>query len=124
WVKILGNISFNPISALTGATLAQMVRDPDVAGLVRNVMTEVTAVASKIGMELPVTIEQRMAGAEKIGEHKTSMLQDIEAGRPIEIEPIVGAALELGERLGVAMPCTRSVYAATKLLSKIRRNSH
>ena len=122
WVKILGNMSFNPISALTGATLVQMVHDPDVAALVRNVMQEATAVATKLGMELPVTIEQRMAGAEKVGEHKTSMLQDLEAGRPIELDPIVGAVLELGERLGVEMPSTRAIYASTKLLAKIRRN--
>lgn len=122
WVKILGNVSFNPISALTGATLVQMVRDPDVSGLVRNIMMEASAVALKIGMEMPVTIEQRMAGAEKVGEHKTSMLQDLEAGRPIEIEAIVGAVLELGDRLGVEMPHTRAVYASAKLLAKLRRN--
>jgi 2-dehydropantoate 2-reductase len=71
-------------------------------------------------MELPVTIEQRMAGAEKIGEHKTSMLQDLEAGRPLELEAIVGAVLEIGERLQVAMPYTRTVYACTKLLAQQR----
>jgi 2-dehydropantoate 2-reductase len=121
WTKILGNISFNPISALTGATLAQMIRDPDVCDLVRNLMEEASAVASKIGIELPVTIEQRIAGAEKVGEHKTSMLQDLEAGRPLEIEAIVGAVLELGDRLNVDMPCTRAVYASAKLLAKTRR---
>ena len=121
WAKILGNISFNPISALTGATLVQMIRDPDVCGLVRNLMMEASAVASKIGMELPVTIEQRIAGAEKVGEHKTSMLQDLEAGRPLEIEAVAGAVLELADRLNVDMPCTRAVYASTKLLAKIRR---
>jgi 2-dehydropantoate 2-reductase len=121
WVKILGNLSFNPISTLTGATLVQMVRDPDVGDLVRNMMMEATAVAAKIGIEMPVTIERRMEGAAKIGEHKTSMLQDLEAGRPIEIEAIVGAVLEMGDRVGVAMPCTRAVYACTKLLDKLRR---
>jgi 2-dehydropantoate 2-reductase len=121
WVKILGNLSFNPISALTGATLAGMVRDPDVADLVKNIMMEATAVAAKIGIEMPVTIERRMEGAAKIGEHKTSMLQDLEAGRPIELEAIVGAVLEMGDRLGVAMPHTRAVYACTKLLDKLRR---
>ena len=121
WVKILGNLSFNPISALTGATLVGMVRDPDVADLVKNIMMEATAVATKIGIEMPVTIERRMEGAAKIGEHKTSMLQDLEAGRPIELEAIVGAVLEMGDRLGVAMPHTRAVYACTKLLDKLRR---
>ena len=121
WVKILGNLSFNPISALTGATLVGMVRDPDVADLVKNIMMEATEVAAKIGIEMPVTIERRMEGAAKIGEHKTSMLQDLEAGRPIELEAIVGAVLEMGDRLGVPMPHTRAVYACTKLLDKLRR---
>jgi 2-dehydropantoate 2-reductase len=118
WVKLLGNVAFNPISALTGATLEQMVRHPDVSQLVRQVMAETEAVAARLGMELPITIDQRMAGAEKVGAHKTSMLQDLEAGRPMELEPVVGAVLELGERLGVAMPATRAVYSCTKLLGE------
>jgi 2-dehydropantoate 2-reductase len=119
WVKLLGNVAFNPISALTHATLAQMTRDPEVSTLVRNIMAEVETVASKLGIELPVSIEQRMAGAEKVGEHKTSMLQDLEAGRPLELEAVVGAVVEIGERLGVAMPRTKSVYACAKLLEKL-----
>jgi len=116
WVKLLGNVAYNPISALTRATLAQMTRDPAVCGVVRSIMTEVEAVANKLGMELPISIDQRIAGAEKVGEHKTSMLQDLEAGRPLELEPVVGAVVELGQRLGVDMPHTRAVYACTKLL--------
>jgi 2-dehydropantoate 2-reductase len=81
-------------------------------------MTEVEAVVARLGMELPISIDQRMAGAGKIGEHKTSMLQDLEAGRPMEIETIIGAVVELGDRLGVPMPHTRSVYACIKLLEK------
>ncbi len=118
WVKLLGNAAFNPISALTRATLVQMARDPEVSPLVRSIMEEVGAVANRLGMDLPVSIEQRIAGAERIGEHKTSMLQDLEAGRPLELEAIVGAVLEIGEQVGVAMPNTRSVYACTKLLEK------
>ncbi len=118
WVKILGNVAFNPISALTRATLVQIVRHPEVSELVRNIMRETEALAVKLGMELPVSIEQRIAGAEKVGEHKTSMLQDLEAGRPLELEAIVGAVVELGERIGVPMPHTRSVYACTKLLAQ------
>jgi 2-dehydropantoate 2-reductase len=116
WVKILGNVAFNPISALTRATLVEMARDPLARPLVRDIMAEVEAVAAKLGLELPVSIEQRIAGAEKVGEHKTSMLQDLEAGRPLEVEPVVGAVVELGERLGVAMPHTRTIYACTRLL--------
>jgi 2-dehydropantoate 2-reductase len=116
WVKILGNVSFNPISALTRATLVQMARDPEVCPVVRNIMTEVEAVMTKLGLELPISIDQRIAGAEKVGEHKTSMLQDLEAGRPMELEAVTGAVVELGERLGVSMPHTKTVYACTKLL--------
>jgi 2-dehydropantoate 2-reductase len=96
WVKVLGNASFNPVSALTRATLVQMVRDPGVCSVIRNIMEEVEAVSNKLGMELPVSIDQRIAGAEKVGEHKTSMLQDLEARRPLELEALVGAVVELG----------------------------
>jgi len=118
WVKVLGNASFNPVSALTRATLVQMVRDPGVCSVIRNIMLEVEAVSRKLGMELPVSIDQRIAGAEKVGEHKTSMLQDLEAGRSMELEALVGAVVELGERVGLPMPCTRTVYACAKLLSE------
>ena len=120
WVKLLGNIAFNPISALTGATLATMASDPDGSALARNIMTETETIAHRLGMEIPITIDQRIAGAGKVGEHKTSMLQDIEAGRPLELDAIVGAVLELGERLGIATPYTRAVYACTRLLEKQR----
>jgi 2-dehydropantoate 2-reductase len=116
WVKLLGNVAFNPISALTRATLVQMARDPEVCQVVRKIMMETEGVANKLGIELPISIEQRIAGAEKVGEHKTSMLQDLEAGRPMELEPVVGAVVELGERLGIEMPHTRMVYACAKLL--------
>jgi len=120
WVKILGNVAFNPISALTGATLVQMARDPDVNALVRRIMEETVAVGAELGLEVPITLDQRIAGAEKVGEHKTSMLQDLEAGRSIELEAVVGAVVELSERLNVPMPHTRAVYACTKLLAHTR----
>ena len=85
-------------------------------------MLEAAAVAAKAGLELPVTIEQRIEGAAKIGEHKTSMLQDLEKGRPLELEPISGAALEIGDKLGIPMPYTRAVYACTKLLAEVRHS--
>src|SRR5262249_7819877 len=116
FVKLLGNVAFNPISALTRATLVRMAQDPHVSGVVRSMMAEVEQVANKLSIELPISIDQRIAGAEKVGEHKTSMLQDLEAGRPMELEPVVGAVVELGEKLGVAMPHTRTVYSCTKLL--------
>ena len=120
WVKLLGNVAFNPISALTGGTLEELARHPEVSKVIRSVMMETEAVAAKLGIELPISIDQRMAGAEKVGAHKTSMLQDYEAGRPMELEAVVGAVIELGERLGVAMPSTRAVYACAKLLDERR----
>jgi 2-dehydropantoate 2-reductase len=121
WVKLLGNVAFNPISALTGATLEEMARHPDVSRLVRELMVEAEAVAARLGVELPISIEQRMAGAEKVGAHKTSMLQDLEAGRPMELEAVVGAVVELGDRMGLPMTATRSVYACAKLLDERSR---
>jgi 2-dehydropantoate 2-reductase len=97
-----------------------MTRDPEVSVLVRKIMEEAEAVASHLGLELPVSIEQRVAGAEKVGEHKTSMLQDLEAGRPLELEAIVGAVVELGERLNLPMFHTKTVYACAKLLAECR----
>ncbi len=121
WVKLLGNVAFNPISALTGGTLEELARHPDTAKVVREIMTETEAVAGKLGIEMPISIEQRMAGAEKVGAHKTSMLQDLEAGRPLELEAVVGAVVELGDRLGVPMPATRAVYACAKMLDAKKR---
>lgn len=123
WVKLLGNVAFNPISALTGGTLEELVRNADTCQVVRDIMAETEAVAGKLGIELPISIDQRIAGAEKVGAHKTSMLQDLEAGRPMEIEAVVGAVVELGERLGVPMPATRTVYACVKLLDEKKRRS-
>ena len=120
WVKLLGNVSLNPVSALTGATLVEIVQDPEAGPFVRQIMTEVESVATRLGIELPVSIDQRMAGAEKVGEHKTSMLQDLEAGRPMELDAVVGGVLELGERLGLPMPSTRAVYSCAKLLDRCR----
>ena len=117
WVKLLGNVAFNPTSALTRATIGQMLADSGSRNLVEGIMLEVESVASRLGLELPVSVEQRMAGAEKVGEHKTSMLQDLEMGRPLEIEAVVGAVVELGERLDVPMPATRTVYACAQLLA-------
>jgi 2-dehydropantoate 2-reductase len=120
WVKLLGNVAFNPISAVTGGTLEQLVRHGETAALVREIMTETEAVAGKLGIELSISIDQRMAGAEKVGAHKTSMLQDYEAGRPMELEAVVGAVVELGSRLGVSMPATRAMYACARFLDDAR----
>jgi 2-dehydropantoate 2-reductase len=123
WVKLLGNVAFNPISALTAGTLEELALHPEVSRAVREIMTEATAVAAKINVEIPISIEQRMAGAAKVGAHKTSMLQDYEAGRPMELDAIVGAVVELGDRLGVPVPATRTVYGCAKMLDEKRRRN-
>jgi 2-dehydropantoate 2-reductase len=115
WVKLLGNLAFNPISALTGATMAAILRDPGVRRVAEDIMREAEALSAKLGIELPITVERRMAGAEKVGGHKTSMLQDMEAGRPLELEAIAGATLEIAARCGVPMPLTQAVYACARL---------
>jgi len=120
WVKLLGNVAFNPISALTGGTLEQLVRHAGTAALVREIMTETEAVAARLGIELSISIDQRMAGAGKVGAHKTSMLQDYEAGRPMELDAVVGAVIEVGNRLGVSMPATRAMYACARFLDDAR----
>ncbi len=118
WVKLLGNVAFNPISALTRATLVDIATHADTSALARAIMAEADAVAAAVGVKIPISIDMRMAGAEKVGTHKTSMLQDLEAGRPMELESVVGAVIELGEKLGVAMPNTRAVDACARLLAE------
>ncbi len=123
WVKLLGNVAFNPISALTGGTLEELARHPETKAVVREIMTETEMVAGRLGIEMPISIDQRMAGAEKVGAHKTSMLQDLEAGRPLELEAVVGAVIELSDRLGLPMPATRAVYACAKMLDDKRSSA-
>ncbi len=120
WVKLLGNVVFNPMSALTGATLFEMADHPETRGIVRAVMAEADAVAEGLGVRLPLTIDQRMEGAKKVGAHKTSMLQDLEAGRPMELESVVGVVIELGEKLGLPMPHTKTLYSCARLLDQVR----
>ena len=116
WVKLMGNVAYNPISALTRATLLEIVRTVETRALAAAIMREAESVAGKLGIDMGITIEQRLEGAEKVGHHRTSMLQDIEAGKPTELEAIVGTVIELGDKLGVDVPNTKSVYACVKLL--------
>jgi 2-dehydropantoate 2-reductase len=112
WIKLWGNLSFNPISALTRATLAQICNFPPTRDLARRMMAEGQAVAEALGVRFKITLEQRLAGAEAVGEHKTSMLQDLEAGRELELEALVGAVIELGQIAGVATPTIEAIHAA------------
>jgi len=120
WIKLLGNVVFNPMSALTGATLVEMATHPESSDIVRAVMAEADAVAEGLGVRLPLTIDQRMDGARKVGAHRTSMLQDLEAGRPMELESVVGVVIELGQKLGLPMPHTRTLYSCARLLDQVR----
>ena len=116
WVKAWGNLAFNPISALTGATLAEICQLSATRELAAEMMREAGAVAERLGLRLRISVEQRIAGAEKVGAHKTSMLQDVEAGRPLEIAPLIGAFVELGQLTETPMPATEGVYALVSLL--------
>lgn len=118
WVKLWGNLSFNPISALTQATLADICRFAPTRELARRMMAEGQAVAEALGVRFRITLEQRLAGAEAVGAHKTSMLQDLEAGRPLELAALVGAVIELGAITGVPTPTIEAVHALTALRSR------
>ena len=120
WVKLMGNVAYNPISALTRATLIEIVQCPETRELAAAIMSEVDLVANRLGIEIGVSIEQRLEGANKVGHHKTSMLQDVETGRPTELEAIVGAIIELGNKMGLPLPNTKSVYACMKLFTTPR----
>ena len=120
WVKLLGNATFNPLSALTGATLATMASDPGSRELIRGLMTEVESVATALGVRMPISIERRIEGAGKVGEHRTSMLQDLESGRPLELDALTGAVIELADRVNVPVPGLRVIDAATRLLAQVR----
>jgi 2-dehydropantoate 2-reductase len=121
WVKLWGNLSFNPISALTRATLAQICGFAPTRELARRMMAEGQSVAEALGVRFRISLEQRLAGAEAVGAHKTSMLQDLEAGRPLELAALVGAVIELGQVTGVPTPTIEAVHGATALLSQVTR---
>ena len=117
WVKAWGNMAMNPISALTGATLAEICQFPATRSLAAQMMVESSEVAEKLGLHLRLSVEQRIEGAEKVGDHKTSMLQDVEAGRVLEIEPLIGSFIELGQLTTTDMPTTQTVYSLVSLLN-------
>ncbi len=116
WIKLWGNLSFNPISALTHATLEDICRFPATRALAAAMMTEARTVAEALGVRFKISLEQRIAGAEAVGAHKTSMLQDVEAGRALELEALVGSVVELGRITGTPTPSIDAIYAATQLL--------
>jgi 2-dehydropantoate 2-reductase len=123
WLKLWGNMTFNPISALSRATLAGICQYPLTRKLAADMMTEAQTVAHKLGITFRVPLERRIAGAEKVGHHKTSMLQDIEAGRALEVDALLGAVVELARLTETPTPHLDTVYALTKLLAEGVRKS-
>ncbi len=118
WLKLWGNMTFNPISALSRATLAAICQYPLTRKLAADMMTEAQSVAHKLGITFRVPLEKRIAGAERVGHHKTSMLQDVEAGRSLEVDALLGAVVELARLTDTPTPHLDAVYALTKLLAE------
>ena len=119
WLKLWGNLTFNPISALSRSTLADICQYPLTRELAAAMMTEAQNIAAKLGITFRVPLEKRIAGAEKVGRHKTSMLQDVEAGRGPEVDALVGSVVELGHLTRTPTPHIGTVYALTKLLARM-----
>jgi 2-dehydropantoate 2-reductase len=124
WLKLWGNLSFNPISALTHATLEDICTFPLTRALATTMMTEAEAIANKLGVTFKISIEKRIAGAQKVGAHKTSMLQDVEQGRPLELEAVMGAVVELGHLTQTPTPSISAVYSAAALLAQTLDRQH
>jgi 2-dehydropantoate 2-reductase len=124
WLKAWGNLSFNPISALTHEGMEGIARFPPTRELSVKMMEEAQGVANKLGITFRHTISKRIEGAEAVGPHKTSMLQDVEAGHSLEVEALVGSIVELGQLTKMPTPQIDSVYACTKLLDKVMRDQH
>lgn len=114
WMKLWGNLSFNPVSLLTRATLKTLATDSGLRGVIAALMREGESVGEALGISFAVDVEQRIDGAAEVGEHKTSMLQDLELGRPIELDALVGAVIELGRLVGVPTPALEMVYHLTR----------
>jgi 2-dehydropantoate 2-reductase len=124
WVKLWGNSTFNPISALTQATLVDMLQFAPTRALAKAMMEEVQIIGEKLGVHFPVSLEKRLDGAEAVGKHKTSMLQDVESGKPLELEALVGSVLELGRLTGTPTPHLTAVHALVSLLDRTLQAQH
>jgi 2-dehydropantoate 2-reductase len=118
WLKLMGNAVFNPLSALTRATLGEICANSSTRALAAALMEEILEVALALGRKPPVSVERRLAGAARVGDHKTSMLQDLEAGKPLELEPLTSAVIELAGLAGVYVPRLETLHAATDLMAR------
>lgn len=119
WLKAIGNAAFNPITAITGATLGQLAELPEMVAVLRSVFEECAAVADALGATLPISLDRRLQAGFEVGDHKTSMLQDVEAGKRLEIDCIIGAVIEIADQLAIPVPHLRTVYACAKLLDDL-----
>jgi 2-dehydropantoate 2-reductase len=119
WVKLWGNLSFNPISALTHATLDVLCTDPGTRAVARGMMVEAQDIAEKLGVKFPIDVDRRIDGGAAVGAHRTSMLQDLEAGRPMEIDALLGSVQELGRITDTATPTIDTVLALTQLRARV-----
>ena len=118
WLKLWGNLSFNPISALTHATLEDICTHAPTRQLAASMMTEAQAIGEKLGVQFKVSLEKRIAGAQAVGQHKTSMLQDVEQGRELELQALVASVMQMGQMTGTPTPTIDAVYALASLLAK------
>ncbi len=119
WVKLWGNLSFNPISALTHATLDVLCTEPGTREVARNMMLEAQAIAEKLGVKFPIDVDRRIEGGAEVGAHRTSMLQDLDSGRPMEIDALVGSVQELGRVTGTPTPTIDTVLSLVQLRGKV-----
>jgi 2-dehydropantoate 2-reductase len=119
WLKLVGNVAFNPITALTRATLGELGTLPEMHDLLRAIFKECAAVAGGLGITFPVSLDRRLEAGLAVGAHKTSMLQDLEAGKRLELDCMTGAIVELAERLNIDVPHVRTVHACAKLLDRL-----
>jgi 2-dehydropantoate 2-reductase len=119
WVKLWGNLSFNPISALTHATLDRIAADPETRAVARAMMLEAKVIGERLGVRFPIDVDRRIAGAAAVGAHRTSMLQDLERGRPMEIDALIAAVQEMGRLFGAATPTIDTVLALVRLRARV-----
>ena len=120
WLKLVGNVAFNPVTALTGATLGQLGTEREMVALLTALFTECAEVASGLGIRFPVSLERRLEAGLAVGDHKTSMLQDLQAGKRLELGCMTGAVTELAGRLGVDVPHLQTVHACVSLLDRLK----
>jgi 2-dehydropantoate 2-reductase len=120
WLKLLGNATFNPVSVLTRATLGELGTLPAMREMLMHAFEEIAAVGTALGIEFKVSLERRLEAGFEVGEHKTSMLQDLEAGKPLEVDCLTGAVVELAGRLGIGVPHVETLHACVKLVDTLR----